>query len=238
MYIVGGFRYRIVYLILSLGTIYHLYPRSRRINYPVVIIVAIVAFFGFAIMDKSRVYGTGIDREAAKEVSLKDAEKGAGESANVCCFSIIVIDEYSRWGGYVYFEPIINAILMPIPRAIFPWKPDGQYMRVAQLRTIGSFEGGAACLCFVEAFMAFGWLGVLLYGLFMGWMSRLFWDNYQRNRNSMGAILLLALYNGFCYQWISRGYMGGNFNSFLYYVFVPFWMTALFRLMMPKYVTR
>ena len=233
-FIVGGFRYRIVWLILSLGTIYHLFPRPRKINYLLMGIVAVVAFLGFAIMDTARTYGVGIDRDVATSMSLVEASEGAGENVDVCCFSIAAIDCYNRTNERCYFEPIVTAILMPIPRAIFPSKPDGSYMREVQMRTFGDASGGAAFLCFAEAFISFGWFGIVIYGLFLGWLSKVFWDNYRRNHSSMGAILLLGLYNGFCYDWVSRGYLGGNFNDFIYFVILPFWIIALLRKTLPN----
>ncbi|WP_028904489.1 O-antigen polymerase [Prevotella sp. P6B4] len=234
VYIVGGFRYRLVMLILSLATVYHLFPKPKRINYPIVLSVGIAAYLLFAVMDVSRNYGAGLNRETVMQVSLSDAKKGAGENVDVCCFSIASIDYYNRNGGYSLFEPITTAVLMPIPRAIFPSKPDGRYMREAQVRIIGDSSGGAAFLCFAEAFISFGMIGVIIYGLFFGWFARIFFNNYRRNRESMGAILLLALFNGFCYQWLSRGYLAGNFNDFVYFVILPFWLTTLFRKILPK----
>lgn len=234
VYIVGGFRVRLVFLILSLGTIYHLYSTPRSINYKLLIPMAIVVYLGFAVMDTARQYGAGISKDALGNISLNDAEKGARENMDVCCFSIIVIDHYASYDEYVYFEPIVNAICMPLPRALFPWKPDGEYARKVMVKTIGSSADGAVCLSIGEAFFSFGWLGVVLYGLFMGWLAKMFWENYKRNPQSMGAILLLAVFNGFCYQWISRGYLASNFNSYIYYVIMPFWLTALFRKLLPK----
>lgn len=236
IYIVGGFRYRIATLILVLATIYHLFPKPRRINYLGVLVVAVIMYLGFAVMEMSRSYGAGLNRDALGEISIEQASKGADENNSVTCFSIIVIDHYQRGGEYLYFEPLINAVMMPIPRAIFPWKPDGGYTREIQRKTIGTSQGGAAYLCFVEAFVSFGWIGIIIYGVLVGWLSKIFWDNYLRNPSSIGAMLLLALYNGFCYQWISRGYLAGDFNGFMYYVIVPFWLTALFKKILPKMI--
>ena len=227
MFIVGGFRYRIVILILALATTYHLYPIPRKINYLVLAPVAIIAYLGFAVMDSARSYGRGIDFDAVSSITLQDASKGAGESNDVCCFSIAAVDVYSRNNSYIGFEPITTAILMPIPRAIFPSKPDGSYLREAQIKIIGNSEGGAAFLIQVEAYLAFGIFGVILYGLFVGWLSKKIWSNYQNNKDSIGAIILLALFNGFIYTWMSRGYMAGAFNDFIYFVALPFWLVQL-----------
>lgn len=225
LFIVGGFRYRLVFLILSLVTTYHLYPTPRKLNYAVLISVAIVAYLGFAIMDTSRSYGRGINLETAKNISLEDAFKGAGESMDVYSFSIVVTDAYSRYAGSAGIEPILTAVLMPIPRAILPSKPDASYIHEAEKRT--GVSGGAAFLVFTEAYIAFGMIGVILYGLFIGWFCKKIWNNYLNNKYSIGAILLLALLNGFCYTWISRGYMASAFNDFIYFVILPFWITAL-----------
>lgn len=227
LYIVGGFRYRLVILILALVTTYHLYPFPRRINYAIVIPIAVIAYLGFTIMDSSRSYGRGIDLDLAKAFTIKDASKGPGEANDVCCFSIAAVDNYLSEGEYARFEPIITAILMPIPRSIFPEKPSGEYMHKIQQRVIGDASAGAAYLVFVEAFASFAIWGVILYGLFIGWICNLIWRNYQNNKDSVGAVLLLSLFNGFIYTWMSRGYMGGAFNDFIYFVVLPFWIVQL-----------
>lgn len=229
MFIVGGFRYRLVILLMALATTYHLYPIPQKLNYKLFLPVGIAAYWLFAVMDSTRNYGSGIDMEAARTITLSQASKGANESDDVFCYSIAVIDEVSRNDKYVYFEPIVTAALMPIPRVIFSEKPDGSYMTDIESKIIGHSLGGAAMLVFCEAFYAFGILGVILYGLFIGWLCKKIWVNYQNNRDSIGALLLLALMNGFVYQWISRGYMASTFNDFVYFVVLPFWLTALVR---------
>lgn len=230
LFVVGGFRYRIVLLIIGLSTIYHIYPIVRKINLKLLLPVGLVAYLGFAIMDVARVYGTGIDLDAAGGVSLAEASVGAHENVDVCCYSIRIINDYSESYDFEYFEPLITAMLMPIPRALFPSKPDGSYLTKNEQKIIGRTGVGAVVLNYVEGFMSFGWLGVVLYGLVVGLASKIVWINYLKNRNSIGAILLLALFNGFCFQWISRGYMASAFNDFMYYVVLPFWIAIVLRL--------
>ena len=227
VYVVAGFRFRLVYLVLILFTIYHLYSRPKRVNFLLILGVGIPIFFLFAAMDTSRNYGRGLNRESLQEITIDEMEKGSRENAAVLYFSTLCTDYYNDTKEYVGFEPIINAVFMPFPRALFPWKPEGLYIREAQLKTLGSYDAGAAFLSFTEGFISFGWFGVVLYGFLIGLLSSLFWRNYDENRGSIGAILLLALFNGFCYQWVSRGYLGGNLNSFLYFVIVPFWLLSI-----------
>ena len=227
MFNVGGFRYRLVMLMLAMATTYHLYPQPRSINYKVFVPIAVAAYLIFAVMDSARTYGAGINMSAAKEFTLEDASKGAAENASVCSYSITVTSRMYETGERFGFEPIVTAIFMPIPRYLLPWKPDASYLKMAE-SSVGA-TGGAAFLGFTEAFTAFGFLGVILYGFFMGWLSKKIWTNYQNNKESIGAIVLLGLFNGFCYVWISRGYMAAAFNIFIYYVVLPFWLTILIR---------
>ena len=229
VYVVGGFRVRIVYLAIMLLTIAHLYLEPKRIRILLIAGVALPLYFLFAAMDNSRSYGFGLNRESLEEMTAEEVEEGAKENAAVLYFSVLCTDYYYKNGEMVGIEPFYNALMMPFPRTLFPWKPNGEYMRKAQLKTLGTAEGGAAFLNFTEGFVSLGFLGVILYGLLMGLLSGVFWNNYYNNRSSIGAILLLSLYNGFCYQWISRGYLGGNLNSFLYFVIVPFWIIAIIR---------
>lgn len=234
LFIVCGFRFRLVFLLLTLATAYHLYPLTRKINYRLFLPIAIMSYLLFAVMDSARTYGMGLDLEKVKDISLKDASKGANESETVCCFSIACIDAYKRSGDYIGLEPLYTALLMPIPRTFFPWKPKGDYLKDAEDKVGAS--GGAAFIVVTEAYIALGIFGVILYGFFMGWTCKKIWGNYKNSPNSIGAILLLSLFNGFCYVWISRGYMGAIFNQLIYFVFLPFWITSL--LLKLKFVSR
>lgn len=228
MYIVAGFRTRLVTLLLAIATVYHCYPLPRKINWKVFVPIGVSFFLLFAIMDTARSYGSGLNMEVAKSISFQEATQGAGECESVLSFSILATDYCYRNNIRYGFEPIIFAICMPLPRTLFPWKPQGGYLTDIQIQIRGKTMG-EAILAFTESYMAFGLIGVILYGLFIGWLSKKFWNNYINNKNSIGAILLLALFNGFCYPLISRGYMAAAFNEFMYYVILPFWLIALFK---------
>ena len=127
----------------------------------------------------------------------------------------------------LYFESIITALTMPLPRSVFPWKPDAQYLRDANLRVLGTLDHGAAYLNFVEGYLSFGWLGIVFNGFSIGFLSRIFWDNYRRNRKSIGAILFLSLYNSVLYMFISRGYLAQELVVFIYFIPVVYWVSRL-----------
>lgn len=228
LYIICGFRYRIVILMISICTFWHLFPAVKRINYKVLLPLAVFVYFFFGFMDDARQYGAGIKKDAISSYSLSDA-KGAAENEGVFSFSGYVIATYAN-KEKVYFEPIWCALTLPIPRALFPWKPNADY-----IKTISTYEyGGAAFTYYAEAYMAFGWIGVLLYGLLVGWLSKRVWLNYINNRDNINAVLFLALYNGFTFVLISRGYMAQALVTFIYFVMMPFWLGRLIKKLLPK----
>lgn len=226
-FIVAGFRYRIVILVISMLSVYHLYNGIKKIKLIPLVLIALLCYTGFNIMDKARNYGNGIRLDLIKTMDKKELTEQAAETERVYNYSIMVMNGYAESGHRVYFEPLLTAICIPIPRSIFPWKPDANYMREATTN-IAMKQGGSASVYvnFVEAFMAFGWIGIVINGLFIGFLSRKFWDNYRNNPNSIGAILALSLYNGLTYVIISRGYLAQEFSCFLYYIIVPFLLSS------------
>jgi len=227
-YIISGFRYRIVILIISMFSTYYLYFPTKRIKILPVLIIAAVCYIGFNVMDHARYYGSGLRADVIQSMTKNDLKRKAGETERVYNYSIMVMNRYDETGKRLYFGPIVNAICLPIPRVIFPWKPKAEYM-YETTEFVMRGQTGSAYVNFVEAFMSFGWLGVILNGLFIGWLSRRFWNNYRNNSDSLGAILAMALFNGVTYVIVSRGYLAQELNIFIYFVCIPFWLAMLFR---------
>lgn len=224
IYAISGFRYRILILFAVLMTTYYLYPVPKKLNYVVVGTVAIVIFIGMAVIERTRSYGRGLDFTKIENQSVTSMEASEGDF--VSSFSALVIDRYTS-DDFIYFEPIITAISMPIPRALFPEKPNGYYIREANLKIYNTIGYGNAFIYFAEAYISFGWLGIIFQGLFIGWVCRIFWDNYRRNPHSLGSVILLGIFNGFCFVWVSRGYFAQVFTTYMYFLIIPFWVVRL-----------
>ena len=227
IFIFAGTRARLVILFAAALTSFYLYPKPKRVNYLMIGGLLVIVFLFFSVMDQTRQYSKGLNREALATMSYEDIKSGPDENAAVYWFSAVVMDWVDENGQYVYFEPIVNAVLSPIPRSVFPWKPGGEYLMESQNKIIGTTDHGAIFLNFTEGYYSFGWLGVILYGLIFGWLSKVFWVNYKRNQQSIGAILALALYNGLCYNLISRGYLATSLINFIYIVCLPFWIARV-----------
>lgn len=222
LYIICGFRFRIVMLGISLFTVMHLYPKVRKINYKIIIPITICLYILFGIMDSARNYGSGLDRAAFENFDISK-QKGPAENSAVFSFTGYAMNQTQD--HLILFEPIWSTITLPIPRSIFKDKPNAEY-----LHRLGSKElGGAAMLYYGEGFMSFGWLGVCLYGCILGIFAKKIWGNYLNNPNNYGAILLLSLFNAMTYFIISRGYMPQMVMNFIYYVILPFTIINIIR---------
>lgn len=228
IYIIGGFRYRILMLFVTVFTVMHLFPKPKNIKYQIVVPLFLVMYAFMGIMEAARMYGKGLDISAVTEIQKTGEIKEASENMIVYDISAKCMEEYD-FEDYIYFEPIATAALMPVPRALFPWKPKGTYIRDENLKLYGTISHGNAFLNITEAYISFGWFGIIIYAWFLGWLSKLFWYNYKKNLNSIGAVALLALYNAALYQIIARGYMAQALTTFIYYVFMPFWIIMLLR---------
>lgn len=224
IYAISGFRYRILVLIATLVATYYLFPKPKKINYLIVGSIAIVVFIGMAVIERTRSYGRGLDFTRIENQDISEMEAAEGDF--VSSFTAKVLDQYQA-DEYIYFEPIYTALTMPIPRAIFPGKPKGYYMREANLRVYGTIGYGNAFLYFAEAYISFGWLGIILQGLFIGWICKIFWTNYKSHPKSLGSLILLGLFNGFCFVWVSRGYFAQVFTTYMYFIIIPFWIVRL-----------
>lgn len=226
IYIIGGYRYRILIFAVVFMVVYYLYPYARSVKVFVLLPFALVLYLMMGVIENTRMYGQGLDIAALSELRESGEVKEAKENVLVYEFSAECMKRYDL-EDYLLFEPTFNALCSPLPRSIFPWKPKGTYMREANVRIYGTIAHGCAFLNITEAYVSFGWLGVVFYALFLGWLSRVFWTNYLNNSNSICAISLLALYNGTLYQIIARGYMAQALTTFIYYVVVPVLLVIL-----------
>lgn len=228
IYLIGGSRFRILSFIIVLLVVYYLYPKVKRVKLLYVLPLLFTIYIGMGVIERSRHYGIGLDINIAKSIIIgQDLESmTAKENTLVYTFSGKVMEKFDE---RIYFEPLTCAVLMPIPRSVFPWKPNGDYLIKSKLLVDGTLAYGSAFTSFTEAYISFGWLGIILYGLFWGLISKRVWYNYKRNCSNFASILLLALFNAVLYVAVSRGYLAQVFKVSVYYIFIPFWIDMICR---------
>lgn len=224
IYLIAAFRNRLVIMLLCFGIFYHIYPNLRKINWKIWIPIGIIFYFSLGVLEIVRSYGRGIDAERLESLESGQFLTESSESEGVYIFSALAMKKFSDTNEYVFLEPALTAFFMPIPRAVFPWKPNNKYLQQASEKVNIDSQVGGAVLNYAEGFISFGWFGVMLYGFVMGVFSRIFWSNYLRHRKSIGATLLTASFSAITYLIISRGYLAGAFMNYMFYIVIPFWL--------------
>lgn len=232
-YLISGFRFRIVMLFISLATVYYL-VKNVRIKLLPWLIGGFVFVLAMGLIEQTRSYESGLNLEKTEGSSLFDYIESGTNETRIFLVSGAVIDLVSEKKSYVGFEPITTALLMPIPRSLFANKPYGSYYSDLSNYIFRGYAGGAAYMNYGEAYQAFGWIGIILNGLFIGYLAKLFFNYYKHNSNSIYAIVILALFNGFVYILVARGYLAQISTIFFFYVLIPMWLFLLFKKIMTK----
>lgn len=234
LYIIEGFRYRILILFVGLVTFIYIYGLKKIKLWQVIVALPLVfvVYYAMGLIEKTRSYGQGINIERLKDYQDEYRAAAELESASenywVLECSARVMSIYKD-KERIYFEPLTTALLMPIPRSLFPEKPKGEYLRKTTVKAGYPISQGRAFMNITEAYLAFGTFGVILNGFLIGLLCKLFWSNFLFNHRKIGSGILLSIFNGFLFVVISRGYLAQQLTVFVYFVIMPFWITMLFK---------
>src|SRR5262249_30625394 len=89
---------------------------------------------------------------------------------------------------FLGLEIPFNALIRPIPRVLWPGKPEGLSVTIASV--VGAVPGTSVSCTFIgEAYMAAGSIGVVLVSLLFGALAEM-WNRIGRNIYSQFAQLL------------------------------------------------
>ena len=224
IYLNSGFRFRLVFLVINLATIYYI-TKLVRPNLLVwsILCIAFILFMG--IMEYSRTYEKGLNLQRIEGKGTDELFEGGTNEARIFMASGAVMKQVQTKGDYTYIAPIMNGVLMPLPYAIFPQKRAFiGYMAGRVDSVFGSYGTGVAVMEYAEAFVAFGWIGVFLLGAFMGYLSKRIWNYFVLSDGELLSLLTLAAFNGFLYIYISRGYFAQILTCSFFYVIIPLFL--------------
>ncbi len=222
-FIVAGFRYRIVYFIISFITVHYIFRRTK----PNVFIWGgffVLLIYAMGIIGATRNYHSGLDIDALENYSDSDIITKGMNDTRIFYSTGALMDNIRTTGDYVYFKPLYTAVCMPIPRSIFPEKPDADYLVDMNNRIWTTAEYGIAFMNYGEAFYAFGWLGIILNGLFIGFVSRYVMTRFRRNPKLVYNLMTLALFNGLTYVILSRGYLAQQVTILFLTLIIPLYI--------------
>jgi len=217
----GGGR-RIVGVIAGSGILMYVVSGGRRRLRAVVIAIVCI---GVLLM--------------ALEVVLQNRNRGFGDFAYERAQAVDIDDNFLRLcqiidiipGAveYTHFQPIIYAIVRPVPRAIWANKPVDMGFDLASY--LGYQDVGFTLSIVGEAYMSWGFAGAIIMGLFMGRLAKM-WQALDR----IPTLSAAALYSVICMD-IFAG-LRSVVELILMFYPVLFWLAAdgAFRIFLPSKV--
>jgi len=223
IYTKAGFRWRHVMLGLSFIATYYLFRQSRPNPLMLGLVVAIgVYILGYIGM--TRQYGRGLDIEKMEESTGEEVMDSGFAEGYIFFTTGLLVGMVPNYFDYIYFDPLIQSITMPVPRALWKGKPSGDYIQIYN-RLYGEerYGQGVAVLNFGEYYLAFGWIGVIIGGFLLGFIYKKLWLWYLNFRNNDYAIVLYTVSVSFIFVIISRGYLPQVTMTFFFCV-GPAWL--------------
>lgn len=216
----AGSRFRVIYLAITLITVYYI-VKEKKPNLFLWGIVSVGVILIMGILSITRSYQKGIDLAKMEEYKSEQLFETGFNDARVFYSSGALMHYTIKDQNYIFFDPLYTAISMPFPRRFWPDKPSAKYLIEANKRIWGTADHGIAFMNYGDSFYSFGWIGIILNGLFLGWFSKIHWIQFIKNSENEFNILLLALFNGFTYVMISRGYLAQEVTMYFMFLLIP-----------------
>jgi oligosaccharide repeat unit polymerase len=222
-----AFRFRLVILILSSISIYYQYI-NKRPNLILLSIAAVLFVFLMGVIEYSRSYGQGIDIERLENIdNEKILEGGLNESSVFSSTAYLISKVDDGTIPNTRFAMFSNALASPVPRQLWPGKPNGEYFLNTMENIYGIYFKGQAMLFFGEYYLSFGWLGLIFFSFLIGVLFKSVWLWFLRNRRNELAIAAISIFNCFIYVIVSRGYLTQVITLFFFTVYPIFFVIQL-----------
>lgn len=125
-----------------------------------------------------------------------------------------------RFVDYVYTDPLAYVFILPLPRALWPEKPEPEWIRTIGpiLGTPSAYEAGAAVPQFGEYYMAFGWPGVIVGMVLFGVVTRALWAWFRTDRADPARQVVFAVWNIWLLQVMIRGYLAQMVKEWAFFI--------------------
>lgn len=214
-YLNTGFRFRIAWTVVALVSACYLQRRARP-NPLLLAGGAAVFLMGMGLIGLTRNYFGGLSLDRAAGVSgaelLESGFTEAGIFTSVCA----VFEAVPARLPHTYFDPLVVTAAFPIPRRLWPNKPQSRTLEVLA----GSFESphaaqaGQAVPYFGEWYIAFNWPGCIGASMLLGTLYRRLWVWYTSIQHDALVITIYAVSLGFLFFVFSRGYFPAIFMNF------------------------
>ncbi|QPN65939.1 hypothetical protein [Synechococcus sp. CBW1006] len=220
-----GFRWRLVLLLVPLILLWFM-ARQQRPS------LGLLAFFTAGLITLggligiSRNYGRGLDLGALEDTATVDYFEQGFTEATTFFTTAGVMEQAPVRSPFIGPAPLMATILFPIPRALFPGKPDASYITdaTAQLYGGANLAMGSAFLNYAEYYLIAGWPSLVGLSLLLGWLLRRLWNWFLLRQDEPFAQCVYLISSSFLYVVISRGYLPQVILLFVFTVAPLFWL--------------
>jgi hypothetical protein len=220
-----GFRYRLVLLAVPVLLLWFMARRKRP---SLAVLAAFVAAFitlnGF--LGYTRSYGGGLNLTRIEGQTAGDFFDAGFSEATVFFTTAGVIEQTPSRAPHIGAAPFVATLLFPIPRALFPDKPDASYLNDATSQLYGGeiFAVGSFILNVGEYYLIAGWPSLIALSALLGWLLRRLWNWFLFRQNEPFAQTIYTLSACYLYMVISRGYLPQVVMLFTFSVAPLFWL--------------
>ena len=212
-----GFRSRLVFALGGLTVIMHLRRGSRpKIWLLSLLLAGLLITFG--LLGTTRQYYTGIDLSRLADRSAVELYRDSLGETNTFFALGAVMDVVPATYGFAGFDPLYNALIMPVPRFVWPAKPYPEYLSVipTAIGTEAAAHAGMALPFIGEYYVGFGFPGIVVMCFIFGIACRTLWVWYCQNPTDPTMMVIYALALPFIYYAMSRGYLAQVFSDFCF----------------------
>ena len=210
IYLSEAFRYRILFLFIPMLLLWLFYYKRRPMLIMLLIfMIGFVSLNGFIGLARTQV--RGLDVSKVIDSSPLQIVTSSFEEAGAFFATSAVIESVPRQYQFLKLEPLYTAILQPFPRALFSFKPDGQYPSALPdaiySETWGGHKTHSSFLAYAEYYLMFGWPSLIIFSLLLGLLLRRLWTWFLHRQYEPLAQAIYLLNASYLYVVVSRGYL-------------------------------
>ena len=210
IYLSEAFRYRILFLFIPLLLLWLFYNKRRPML--VMLLIFMVGFVSLnGVIGLARTQVRGLDASKVLDSSPLQIVTSSFEEAGAFFATSAVIKSFPEKYNYLQFEPLYTAVLQPLPRGLFPFKPDGTYASSIPddiyAESWGGYKTHAAFLAYAEYYLMFGWPSLVIASFLLGVLLRRLWTWFLHRQYEPLAQVVYLLNASYLYVVVSRGYL-------------------------------
>ena len=205
-----AFRYKLLLLFAPVFLLWLFYLKRRpKLAIATTVMILFIALSGVVSVWRLNARGGNINLNDLTPVEIF---LSSFEEAGTFFTSSLVLSLVPSSYPYIGAEPIVTALLQPVPRRFLANKPTGDYTyriqdKVYTTKGTKPWKSHTAFLSFVEYYLIAGWSSLVIISFGLGLIMRRLWSWFLLRQYEPVAQSIYLLNACFLYNIISRGYL-------------------------------